>query len=149
MGETNVMEVLFPVMVVLFIVAVIAYKLLLGKVEGMRSSMMGVNDCDTSMEDSKESAGMMVQFIQDGMSGDGRIHNECMEAGCDGYFTLAESKDISFLVETAHLAGGRLVVRRVADRDIECASNTALEVKKELTDLDISRAKRIESRYRR
>ena len=41
------------------------------------------------------------------------------------------------------------MVRRVADRDIECASNTALEVKKELTDLDISRAKRIESRYRR
>jgi hypothetical protein len=62
---------------------------------------------------------------------------------------LRDSKDIATLVHCVHKVGGRLVARRVDRKDIECKTNTVLEVKKKLTELDIERAKRVNRKYRR
>lgn len=110
---------------------------------------MGRRDRRIRTSDCRESVVLLVSFISGKIHRSARKWNECQEAGCDGSSILMDSKDISVLVKAAHSVGGQLVVRKVADHDIECDKNTVLEVKKKLTDLDIERAKRIRRKERR
>lgn len=129
---------------------VLAVFLFLGKMQDAKKrDMLGCREKETKIENCTEAAHMMVNFMHDGMNGDTRQHNECKQAGCDGLFTIKDSKDIVSLVKLVHLTGGRLVVRRVESKDIECEKNTVLEVKKILSDMDIARARHIDDKFRR
>ena len=145
----EILDWLFLVLTLGILVAVVCFKILSDKLSEKRCSMMGVHDCSADMEDCREAADMMVRFIHEGMEGTGRFHDECNQAGCDGFFTLTGSADIAALVRSAHLVGGRLVVRRVDDKDIECEKNTVLEVKDALADMDYERSVRIWDKNRR
>ena len=145
----EILDWLFPVTMVAFLVGVIAIKVCSDIMEGKKSAMMGVRNFRTDAEDSREAAKMLVDYLHECTEGEKRHHDECNQAGCDGLFTLRNSKDIATLVHCAHKVGGRLVTRRVERKDIECEANTVLEVKKKLTELDIERAKRIDHKYRR
>lgn len=114
-----------------------------------QAKRMGRTDRHIRMSDCRESVLMMVSFISGKLYNSGRKMDECGEAGCDGSSVLMGSKDISLLVKAAHSVGGQLVLRKESDLDIECDENTALEVKKKLTDIDIARAKRIRGKGRR
>lgn len=118
---------------------------------GRDAARLGANlgKIDADTESARIAAEMMVRFMEEGMTADGRKVDECMDAGCDGSYILEDSSDVARVVELSHKTGGRLVLRKVAGKDIEAAVNTVLKVKKRLTDLDISRAKRIELKYRR
>ena len=98
-------------------------------------------------DDCAEAARMMVDFIGEGIVED-RKYNECSIAGCDGRNALRNSRDIANLVKVIHGSGCRLVLRRVADHDMEDPGNTTDEVKDKLADLDIARAKRIENKFK-
>ncbi len=134
---------------ILVLIAVIAFKILSDIVTEKKSMTMGVRDFRITPEDSREAAKMLVDYLHECTEGEKRHHDECMQAGCDGYMTLRDSKDIATLVHCVHKVGGRLVARRVERKDIECEANTVLEVKKKLTELDIERAKRVNRKYRR
>lgn len=135
----------FPVISLFVTLAVIF------RYNGRDAERLGVNlgRTDVSTESARMATEMMVRFMEEGMTADGREVDECMDAGCDGTYTLKDSSEAARLVALSHKTGGRLVLRKVAGKDIEAASNTVLEVKKKLTDLDIARAKRIERKYRR
>ena len=130
-------------------IAVVAFKILSDIVTEKKSVTMGVRDFRITPEDSREAAKMLVDYLHECTEGEKRHHDECNQAGCDGLFTLRDSKDIATLVRCVHKVGGRLVARRVDRKDIECEMNTVLEVKKKLTELDIERAKRVNRKYRR
>ena len=134
---------------ILALIAVIAFKILSDIVTEKKSVTMGVRDFRITPEDSSEAAKMLVDYLHECTEGEKRHHDECSLAGCDGLFTLRDSKDIATLVHCVHKVGGRLVARRVDRKDIECKTNTVLEVKKKLTELDIERAKRVNRKYRR
>lgn len=138
-----------PISMVVFIIGVIAFKICSDIIAERKSAMMGVRDFTIKLEDSSEAAKMLVGYLHGCTEGEKRHCGEWMYAGCDGFSTLWESKDVATLVHCVHKAGGRLVARRVEKKDIECDANTVLEVKKILSDLDIERAKRINRKYRR
>lgn len=140
---------LFPITMVALLVGIIAFKILSDIVTEKKSMAMGVRDFRITPEDSREAAKMLVDYLHECTEGEKRHHDECNQAGCDGLFTLRDSKDIATLVRCVHKVGGRLVARRVDRKDIECETNTVLEVKKKLTALDIERAKRVSRKYRR
>lgn len=127
-------------------IVVFAWSMLWAK--SKQNSRFKISNKEVFMDDCIEAAKMMVNFIYDGID-EKRKHNECKDAGCDGYFTLLDSKDIASLVMISHKMGGRIVLRKIADNDIEKVDNTVLNVKKKLSELDISRAKRIDQKYRR
>lgn len=115
-----------------------------------KHKLMGVPDYQDRprTEDCIEAARMMVDFIGDGMDAERRF-KECAIAGCDGSFVLRDSRDIANLVKAIHGSGCRLVLRRVADHDVEHQGNTKDKVQDKLSELDITRAKRIEEKYKR
>lgn len=139
----------FVAMMVVWTILLIAFKILSDIVTEKKSMMMGVRDFRITPEDSREAAKMLVDYLHECTEGEKRHHDECGQAGCDGLFTLRDSKDIATLVHCVHKVGGRLVARRVDRKDIECEANTVLEVKKKLTELDIERAKRVNRKYRK
>lgn len=111
-------------------------------------SMLGSSGEDAKMEDCEEATSMLVDYLSDSLQSQGRAFTET-SAGCDSLTVLRNSRDIAKVIKEVHLNGGRLVLRKEGCGDIEDRKNTGLEVKKELTKLDIARAKRIERRYRR
>lgn len=134
---------------IVLLVLIIAFKILSDIVTEKRCSMMGVRDYRITMDDSKESSRMLVEFIGECLDMDKRRFKECELAGCDGEMTIRNSKDVAVLINCAHKAGGRIVARRVDSKDIECEENSVFEVKKKLTAMDIERAKRIDRKFRR
>lgn len=96
----------------------------------------------------EEASRMMVDFLIDSLEADGRGHRET-DAGCSGLSVLRESKDIPKLIDAVHVVGGRLVLRKRMDCDIENSSNGKTEVQKELSRLDADRSKRVKQKYRR
>lgn len=139
----------FVAMMVVLLILLVAFKICSDIITEKKSRTMGVRDFRIAPEDSREAAKMLVDYLHGCTEGENRHHNECSQAGCDGYMTLRDSKDIAVLVHCLHKVGGRLVARRVDRKDIECEANTVLEVKKKLTELDIERAKRVDRKYRR
>lgn len=103
----------------------------------------------TSLGDANTAREMMVDFLEKKIRDVGRRCDECKEAGCDGSFVLRNSMDIAKAIILAHEVGGRLVLRKSGDGDVEDPLNTVFEVKKKLSDMDIERAKRLESKNRR
>lgn len=112
------------------------------KTAGMRPKMVKTEDCI-------EVSHMLNDYIHEVMDDDARQYNECDLAGCSGHNVMRNSKDIRSLVVFAHMAGGRLVVRRVSDEDIEDKKHTPLKVKMLLSDLDIARARSVDAKYKR
>lgn len=110
---------------------------------------MGVAAEMVKLEDAKTAAEMMLDFLSNSMEGLDRRHNECTKAGCDGYDVMRGSLEIAKAVMCAHRMGGRLVLRKKADRDIENPANAVLDVSKILSEMDIARAKIIRRKYRR
>lgn len=147
--EEDVNGWLFVAYGLLVAIAVIVFKILSDIITERKSRAMGVRDFRITPEDGREAAKMLVDYLHECTEGEKRHCDECGQAGCDGYRTLRDSKDIATLVHCVHKVGGRLVARRVERKDIECAANTVLEVKKKLTELDIERAKRVNRKYRR
>lgn len=130
-------------------VVIMAFKWVEGMVESRLAGRMGICGESPQTLDCMEATRMMTGFVKDGLVSDGRALDECLEAGCDGFLTLHESKDIARLVCAAHEVGGRIVLRKVAAHDVECVANTELEVKRKLTGIDIRRARRIQRKSRR
>lgn len=94
------------------------------------TNILDKNNCVTLAE-------ILTRFISDNTSVKGL--SEFMRLDCTGLCILRESKDVSKLIDMIHGTGGRLVLRRVSDTDIENEKNTVLEVKKILTEMDIKR----------
>lgn len=95
----------------------------------------------TDNENLKTSVKMLIGFMSKGMGGRSDRYDECFKAGCTGSSILSNSSDLAKLVKLVHLSRGRLVVRKVSDSDID--KHSIIEVKRILSALDISRAKRI------
>lgn len=110
---------------------------------------VGVAQEVVKIEDAKTAAEMMLDFLYHGMDGSTRQNRECLDAGCDGHGVMRSSRDITKAVMCAHRAGGRLVLRKKDERDIESSANTMMEVKKVLSEMDIERAKQMRRKYRR
>ena len=110
---------------------------------------MGVAAEKVKLEDAKTATEMMLDFLSNSMEGLDRKYNECKKAGCDGYIVMRESLDIAKAVMCVHRMGGRLVLRKKDDRDIENPANSVLDVSKILSEMDIARAKIIRRKYRR
>ena len=102
-----------------------------------------------SLDDAITARKMMVDFLEKKIREVGRRCDECKEAGCDGSFVLRESMDIVKTIILAHEVGGRLVLKKSGDGDVENPLNAVLDVKKKLSDMDIERAKRLERKNRR
>ena len=147
MEEYALYDWLFELWFVVVIVGIIAFKICADLVKEKKERKMGVTSEKCDMIGCNDAARMLVDYIYHRMDGDKRQHEECIMAGCDGNIVVRESKDVGLLVNFVHKAGGRLVARRVSEKDIECENNTVLEVKKQLTELDIARAKRIKDKY--
>lgn len=99
-------------------------------------------------EECEEAKRMLLKWIMDEFDNQGRVENDT-DAGCSSPYVMTESREITMLVKKVHENGGRLVLRKQADHDIECAANTGLEVRKQLSEMDIRRAKNIEYTGRR
>ena len=98
--------------------------------------------------DCTESTKMLIDYLSDSAKSTGRSLLS-MEVGCDNVFDLRKSKDIARLICKVHEFGGRLVLRRISNEDIECIEHSNLETEKILTDMDIARAKKIIDKYSR
>ena len=99
-------------------------------------------------EDCEESKRMLLGFIEDALHEQKR-RESATKVGCSGPFVLMNSKEIAILIKKVHETGGRLVLRKVSDCDIECPENTVLDVKKQLSEMDIRRAKKYQQKKRR
>lgn len=96
-------------------------------------------------EDCAESADMVVSFIDDSLYADGR--SELKESvGCTGLSLLCDSKDVKNLIKKVHQLGGRIVLRKESNRDIERPENTTIEIQKKLEEMDIKRSELIRGR---
>lgn len=104
---------------------------------------------NTSLDDAITAREMMVNFLEKKIRDAGRRCDECNEAGCDGSIVLRDSMDIAKAIILAHEVGGRLVLRKSGDWDVESPLNTVHEVKKKLSEMDVERAKRLERKKRR
>lgn len=117
---------------------------------GKTLKRMGATGENIKQEDCEEATSMIVDYLNHSLWDQGRARGFAeTSAGCDSLTVLRKSREIAEVIKEVHLYGGRLVLRKVDDRDIEDARNTPLEVKKYLTGLDIARAKRVERKYRR
>lgn len=103
---------------------------------------------DVSLDDAITAREMMVDFLERKIREAGRRCDECKEAGCDGSLVLRDSMDIAKAIMLAHEVGGRLVLRKSGEGDVEDTLNTVLEVKKKLSEMDMERAKRLQRKQR-
>ena len=143
--EENILAWLFPAILVACVLVVsigVGFtNIYFGAKHAGRIGQNGmVND-----EDCAESADMLVSFIDDSLYTDGR--SELKESvGCTGLSLLYDSKDVKSLVKKTHQLGGRLVLRKESNGDIERPENTVVEVQKKLEEMDIKRSKLIRRR---
>lgn len=139
---------MLPVVIVGGIVNILIFVVYSGNVSLKQARRFGVRAYSCSEEDSEEATKMLVDFLSDSLQADERVYKET-EVGCDSLFVLRGSKDISRLIKVVHLMGGRLVLRKKLDGDIECIGNGKDDVRKRLTELDIERSKRINNEIRK
>lgn len=107
-----------------------------------RVKKLGVPTQIVKAEDCRVATQMLVDYLWDNIYKQGREDKET-SSGCDPLGVLRNSKDIASLIEEVHMCGGRLVVRKVSDSDIECQENTCIKVSQYLSELDMARARRL------
>ena len=146
--DESTLEWLFPTLIIIGLFFLFAFLVEDSRKVSRRMKAAGARLKRVKTEDGMEASHMMNDYIYELMDKDERQHKECDLAGCSGHCVMRNSKEIKALVVFAHLAGGRLVVRRVSDKDIEVEKHTKLEVQKILSDMDIARARSIDAKYR-
>ena len=148
--EASWVDMIFPALILVGVFCLIGFYIEHNSMISRRKEKAGIRKQGMpKLDDSIEATHMLVGYINEVMDKEGRQHHECNLAGCSGYFSLYESSDIRRLLMHVHMAGGRLVVRRVSGDDIEDKKHTTFDVKKILSNLDIARARRIDAKYRR
>ena len=144
----SILEWLFPLLIVCVIFAMLGLGITNAYYGSKQMRRIGAVHM-TQYEDCDEAKRMLVGYIEDALRKQERMGPDNRNIGCSSLWVLSDSKEITLLIKKVHENGGRLVLRKKSDCDIECPENTELEVRKQLTDMDIRRAKAIESRRRR
>lgn len=133
---------------VLFIVCVSSI-VLFGIVKAKLSKKFKIKVDYASWESCDQAKKMLLRFLYDSMDGLERRHSECVSAKCHGLSTLWDSADCTELIDLVHSTGGRLVLRKKSDDDIEVSEHTPDEFHKILKRLDVSRQRMHRKKNRR
>lgn len=123
---------------VLFIVLVISIVLFF-IVKSKISKKFKIKVDYASRENCDQAKKMLLRFLYDSMDGLERRHSECISAKCHGLSTLWDSADCTELIDLVHSTGGRLVLRKKSNDDIEVSEHTPDEFQKILKRFDVSR----------
>lgn len=141
----NILGIVLIGMALLSVISVVVTESVYG---GRRAKRLGVKGEIVKSEDCMVAVEMLIDYLNDSLSLEDRIINGT-DTGCDGLAVLRNSRELADFVAKVHENGGRLVLRKKSDEDIECGENTRLEVEKILSDMDIARAKRIRNNYKK
>ena len=145
--EESVQVILLGVLLFVDLIAILA-AVITRFVYGSRQwKRIGINGEEIKEEECREAAAMLTDFLDTKLDESGKRFEES-SVGTEGLMTLRESKDVMLLVKHVHECGGRVVIRKISGEDLERNENTALEVKKKLSDMDIERAKRVNAKYK-
>lgn len=106
-----------------------------------------INSPDPSVDDCRWEAKQMMQFVEDRCC---KVHNDCF-AGCkkgmeDTMYTC-KGYDLTELVRLAHQAGCRIIIKKVADHDIENPRTTREYLENHHMKLRRQRDERLNKRY--
>lgn len=117
------------------------------RIDSEKSRLLGFMTKKPILDDTLEANKMMLEFLHHSMDGDSRQWHEC-DKGCEGAMFVME-KDITLaeMIGDIHSVGGRIVLRKVADQDIEKSENTKAVVCRVRADADVELAKSIDKKY--
>lgn len=117
------------------------------RIDSEKSRILGFLTKKPTLDDTLEANKMMLEFLHHSMDGDSRQWHEC-DKGCEGaMFVMEKNTTLAEMIGDIHFVGGQIVLRKVANYDIEKPGNTKAVVCGVRADADVELAKSIEKKY--